>query len=500
MILHNFLYYLLGSRNPGDSHLLAISLGTEPEGITFFETSDGMGFIVALLERASLGVLYQVNATDPSAEDPVFYQVVPTLVGPEGVKKIPGKDAFVIACEVDERENKMRAGIVIYEYQDSDMPAYPFIYSMDVNGLPIPFSALSGLASADPLGFPEDSTRRRAAGHSGDVFSIEDSAFKKSRFFRIDADARPAIVESATRIMDSNDILSAAFNPDDFEGYVMVNDDKTVNIDPEGIALSHTGSLWIANEGRGTVGDEDRPIETRNFIIKVAADSGVIEELVTLPDEVNDIQVRFGFEGVAEQGDYLVVVIQRAWGEEENPRVGIYNTQDKTWKFVFYPLDERESQNGGWVGLSDIAPLGDGKFLVLERDNQGGPDAAIKRLYGIDLGDFSLEEGSVLGKALVRDLVPDVQAVTGFTYEKLEGLAVNKAGYVFFNNDNDGVDDNSGEQVIIELSPDDVDFDFSVNNTAPEEGDDDDGTSAAGIKSVVGAFMALAAVAGIVIM
>ena len=48
---------------------------------------------------------------------------------------------------------------------------------------------------------------------------------------------------------------------------------------------------------------------------------------------------------------------------------------------VFYPLDDVESQYGGWVGLSDITNVGEGEYLVLERDNQGGPDAAIKRIY-----------------------------------------------------------------------------------------------------------------------
>ena len=41
----------------------------------------------------------------------------------------------------------------------------------------------------------------------------------------------------------------------------VVNEDGTVNIDPEGIAVSTTtgtGGFWIVSEGKGTVGDEDR--------------------------------------------------------------------------------------------------------------------------------------------------------------------------------------------------------------------------------------------------
>ena len=67
---------------------------------------------------------------------------------------------------------------------------------------------------------------------------------------------------------------------------------------------------------------------------------------------------------------HLFYVRFKAWGEDTDPRIAVYDTAEGTWKYAFYPLDDPESLNGGWVGLSDIAPLGDGKFLVLERDNQ----------------------------------------------------------------------------------------------------------------------------------
>lgn len=68
------------------------------------------------------------------------------------------------------------------------------------------------------------------------------------------------------------------------------------------------------------------------------------------------------------------------------------------WIFVMFRLEPHESQNGGSVGLSDIESTREGSFLVLERVNQGGLDAAIKRVYYIDLGDFSMPEGTVLEK------------------------------------------------------------------------------------------------------
>ena len=106
---------------------------------------------------------------------------------------------------------------------------------------------------------------------------------------------------------------------------------------------------------------------------------------------------------------------------------------------------------GGWVGLSDITSLGGGEFLILERDNKGGPDAAIKRLYRVDI-DGDADNAITAGeKTLVRDLVSDLQSAGGMTYEKVEGLAVISNGDVYIINDNDGVDDNSGETQLMNL-------------------------------------------------
>ena len=55
-----------------------------------------------------------------------------------------------------------------------------------------------------------------------------------------------------------------------------------------------------------------------------------------------------------------------------------------SWRINWYPLDPREAISG-WVGLSEIVSVGEDRFWVLERDNQGGPFARIKRIYEIDL-------------------------------------------------------------------------------------------------------------------
>ena len=196
------------------------------------------------------------------------------------------------------------------------------------------------------------------------------------------------------------------------------------------------------------MGEAARPVLSANLIFKLSA-SGVIEDIIRLPAAIDAKQQRFGFEGIAESDGKLVLAFQRAWAGDKHPRIGVYDLATKTWQFMFYPLDAVTSPNKGWVGLSDITALGNKRFLVIERDNQGGPDARIKKLYRIDLSGAT--DGTVLSKTLVRDVLPDLKASKGLVVEKIEGLAVLANGDVLLVNDNDGVDDNNGETQLLKL-------------------------------------------------
>lgn len=80
----------------------------------------------------------------------------------------------------------------------------------------------------------------------------------------------------------------------------------------------------------------------------------------------------------------------------------------------------------------------------------GGPDAFIKRVYQISPFD---SEGQVVPKTLFKDLIPVIKEKTkGPIFEKDDGLCVQTDGDVWIVNDNDGVDDSSGEQLLFTLS------------------------------------------------
>lgn len=421
--------------------------GNEPENVDIGRYGDNSYLFVAS-ERASLIFVYDI--ADPA--NPVFKQALPAAAGPEGVKSIAARNLLVAASEEDNRGDKLRSVINIYAYSDA-APTYPTIASVDrADATPIPWGALSGLAAS-----PDDSTV---------VYAVQDSFYQRSRIFTLDLAWSPARISAETVLSDANNVFAniaavdladptvgdddasriSVFDEADLDN--LINADGSVNIDPEGIAVASDGGFWLASEGAGTVGDAGRPVNSLNFIIKTDA-GGVIENVITLPQALNDVQLRFGFEGIAEYNGAAYVAFQRAWNGEANPRIGIYDVAAETWSFLFYPLDTVESQNGGWVGLSDLTSLGNGRFLVVERDNQGGPDAAIKRLYTFDVSGRAA--GSTVEKTLVDDLMDDLAVPGGLTPEKIEGLAVLANGEVLIVNDNDGVDDNSGETQLLNL-------------------------------------------------
>ena len=107
--------------------------------------------------------------------------------------------------------------------------------------------------------------------------------------------------------------------------------------------------------------------------------------------------------------------------------------------------------------ISEITSLGNGTFAIVEHDNQANTDARIKKVYKISVDgvafvtDEDIANAGVFSKTLVRDLMPDLEATGGMVLEKIESLAITEDGDLLFANDNDGVDDSSGETQLIQI-------------------------------------------------
>ncbi|PTQ88619.1 esterase-like activity of phytase family protein [Nitrosomonas ureae] len=393
--------------------------GTEPEGITTGRYKNET-FVFVGSERGNFVGVYKADGNKLK-----YRQMLPTGAGPEGLLAIPSRKLFVASTEVD---SPVRSQINIFRLEHKPA-AYPQIQSVrQADGKPIVWGALSALSSDR-----YDTDR---------LYAVHDSFYNESRIYSIDISDRPAKITSATPLL---------------------KDGVSVNYDLEGIAQRSNGSFWLVSEGAGTS-------TTHNLLIEARSDGTVVRE-IRLPGAVEALQQSNGFEGVAVTGkvgasEQVYVAFQREWKNDPAgmARIGQYTpaldldpaVDEGEWKFFYYPLDAVESPAGGFVGLSEITTLGHNKFAIIERDNQSGPNARIKRVYRIDIngvipktqaeGDFP-----ILSKTLAIDVLPAMQAGKGWVHDKLEGLAKTVDGTVYVVTDNDGVDNSTGETQFLNL-------------------------------------------------
>jgi len=261
-----------------------------------------------------------------------------------------------------------------------------------------------------------------------------------SRIFAVDVSSRPAVITGETELHSATG--------------------GTFNFDLEGIATRANGAgFWLVSEGAQNcsaigVCPGNR---TFNLLIQVAPD-GLVLQQIQLPTAVNDRQRSNGFEGVAVLGsgvdERVYVAFQNPWlGDPANTvRIGRYEVATGLWTFFYYPLDVPPSPTLGGnvnVGLSELVAVNPQTFAVIERDNQAGPDARIKKVYSFSIAGLTPQsQGGVFPlatKTLVRDLMDDLKRPNGLVIEKVEGLTRLLNGDVIMVTDNDGVDGTAGE-------------------------------------------------------
>lgn len=409
----SFEYWLAsaGHFNEGRS----ANKGCEPEAVEF-GTFGHQQFLFVGSERCNAVGVYSVSSRGKLTAE----QLLPTGMGPEGLKVIEKRGLFVASTETDEADAGIPTMINIYGLARGSA-FYPMIQSQaDKTGAPIPWVALSGL-TAD-------------IRNPNKLYAVSDSFLAEGFIYTIKANTHPAQITDRVQVTGASEAL-----------------------DLEGIAMGRDGTFWLASEGNA----DDIP----NLILNVDTDGSVLSE-IALPAALEDHARKNGFEGLAVTGrpgrEIVYVAIQRAWPDagdtdKVHTRIGRYDVASGEWSFVYYPLEAEGS--GGWIGLSELTHIGGDWFAVIERDKGWGPstglNAELKSLFAVNLGraDFKAHTESLdtLRKFELADLLPALEAASIWTTEKLEGLAVTKNGRVYIVTDNDGVDGATGETVFLRI-------------------------------------------------
>ena len=374
--------------------------GVEPEGLAIGRYN-GETYIFVMAERSSVVGVYRDTGAAPE-----FVQLLPSGISPESAAVISERGLLATANEKDLIEDGgVRAHVMLYKL-GTEPAQYPQIVSQKVNGKPIGWGALSGLA-AHP-------------SKAGSLYAVNDSFYRmQPNIFEIDAIKTPAVINRAIPV-------TRAGQP-------------AQKLDLEGITSDGNGGFWLASEGR--------PERLIPHAIYHTNENGEIDQEIAFPAELQAVQKRWASEGITLIGDTLWIAIQRQWKDDPENTVKLvaYNTKSKEWGAVRYPTEKAQR---GWVGLSEITVKGDYAYII-ERDNQIGEHAAVKQLSKVKLSELKPaplgEKLPLVKKELVRDFIPDLRALNGYVVDKIEGFAIDANGNGFAITDNDGVDDSSGE-------------------------------------------------------
>ncbi|MEV7104933.1 esterase-like activity of phytase family protein [Streptomyces atroolivaceus] len=383
--------------------------GTEPEGLAV-ATYDGVRYAFVGSERSNFVAVYDVS----KPTRPVFEQVLPATNGPEGLLPIPSRGLLAVSSEEDDAEAGVRASVSLFRL-GRGAPAHPSLVSgADSAGAPIGWGALGAL-SAVP-------------GRADELYTVTDAAYSTTRILTVDAAREPAVIRRELTVRD------AAGEP--------------VGYDAEGIHARPQGGFWLAVEGGTGPGNQLVRLDRH----------GVTQQVVPVPSDVAAGLGPQGFEGVTATTDrrgreIVWATLQRRAAADPAGvvRLGRYDVRAGTWSWYGYRLGTTATA-GDWIGLSEITVVGD-RLAVIERDKLNGPAARVKRIYTVDLPKGASPGGAltVLPKTLAHDVLPELRATKGWTQEKLEGLTVAGNGHVYAVTDNDGLDDSTGETVLLDL-------------------------------------------------
>jgi hypothetical protein len=266
-----------------------------------------------------------------------------------------------------------------------------------INGIPVPFAdqpvqGFSAILPAEPGSFwvmPDNGYGTQA-----------NSADFLLRVYHVTPDFRTA--KGGSGAVTVGDFIQLR-DPDHNVSFPLTRADRLLtgaDFDIESIREAKDGTLWF--------GDEFGP-----FLIHTDATGKVLEAPIPLPGVQApenpfrtgpaNLPSSGGFEGMAisKDGQTLYPMLEKAVAGDD-PQLRRINqfdlrTRSYTGRVWWYPLDF------GSVSIGDFTQLDQNRFLAIERDNNQGAAARIKRIYEIDLRRVNPD--GTLEKTLVVDLM-----------------------------------------------------------------------------------------------
>ncbi|MGK7902185.1 MAG: choice-of-anchor I family protein [Hormoscilla sp.] len=228
-----------------------------------------------------------------------------------------------------------------------------------------------------------------------------------------------------------------------------------LGIDPEGVVVAPDGTFWLVDEYRPSIYHFLPDGTLFHRYVPEGLDPAV--GTPALPALYSTRQRNRGFEAVAYEEGKIYAFIQTPLnnptsGESQTIRILEFDTETATTTGEYLYI--QEDMGGGSDKIGDAVSLGNGEFLVIERDSGFGPESQ-KKIFHISIDDATnIQELTPDPDATFESLTPEALAdqginpvsksvyadltALGYSFtDKPEGLALIDENTVAVLNDND---------------------------------------------------------------
>lgn len=212
-------------------------------------------------------------------------------------------------------------------------------------------------------------------------------------------------------------------DPDGLVPFDITNEDTSdrlltgADFDPESVRMDANSDLWFGEEFGPFLLHTDETGRLLEAPVQLPGVASPENPTIESEDEAN-LPTSKGFEGMAVSDDAntLYPMLEGAVEGEDPSLRTIFEFDAAAGEYTGeaweYPVEAEEN------AIGDLTPLGGGRFLVIERDDEEGEAAAFKKIYAVDFADTD-DDGSLV-KREAADLL-DLEDPDGLSLPAREG-------------------------------------------------------------------------------